>query len=108
MGKRTNEEWLTDLRGPDKDKAIEDLRKTLKKGLIYALSSRIDTDLEARVEDFVQDAILRPSLKCAASAGKTSPSRSSFRRTAAILPRWYWLTPALIRKNKLPRLHFWK
>ncbi len=59
MGKRTNEEWLTDLRGPDKDKAIEDLRKTLKKGLIYALSSRIDTDLEARVEDFVQDAILR-------------------------------------------------
>jgi RNA polymerase sigma-70 factor, ECF subfamily len=59
MGKRTNEEWLTDLRSTDKDEAIEDLRKTLKKGLIYALSSRIDTDLEARVEDFVQDAILR-------------------------------------------------
>lgn len=59
MGKRTNEEWLTDLRSTDKDAAIEDLRKTLKKGLIYALSSRIDTDLEARVEDFVQEAILR-------------------------------------------------
>jgi len=59
MGKRTNEAWLTDLRGPEKDQAIEDLRKTLKKGLIYALSSRIDTDLEARVEDFVQDAVLR-------------------------------------------------
>ncbi len=59
MGKRTNEQWLKDLRGSDKDKAIEDLRKTLKRGLIYALSSRIDTDLEAQVEDFVQDAILR-------------------------------------------------
>ncbi|MFL7812698.1 MAG: RNA polymerase sigma factor [Anaerolineales bacterium] len=59
MGKRTNEQWLRDLRGKDKDKAIEDLRKTLKRGLIYALSSRIDTDLEAQVEDFVQDAILR-------------------------------------------------
>ena len=59
MVKRTNEQWLRDLRGKDKDEAIEDLRKTLKRGLIYALSSRIDTDLEAQVEDFVQDAILR-------------------------------------------------
>jgi RNA polymerase sigma-70 factor (ECF subfamily) len=59
MAKRTNEQWLKDLRGSNKDKAIEDLRKTLKRGLIYALSSRIDTDLEAQVDDFVQDAILR-------------------------------------------------
>jgi RNA polymerase sigma-70 factor (ECF subfamily) len=59
MGKRTNEEWLNDLRGEDKDQAIEDLRKILKRGLIYALASRIKTDLEHQVEDFVQDAILR-------------------------------------------------
>ncbi|MFN2281863.1 MAG: RNA polymerase sigma factor [Anaerolineales bacterium] len=59
MGTRTNEEWLSDLRGNNKDQAIEDLRKLLKKGLIYALSSRIKTDLEQQVEDFVQDAILR-------------------------------------------------
>jgi RNA polymerase sigma-70 factor (ECF subfamily) len=56
---RTNEEWLHDLRGPNQDLAIEDLRKTLKRGLIYALSSRIKADLEAQVDDFVQDAILR-------------------------------------------------
>ena len=56
---RTNEEWLSDLRGEDQDQAIEDLRKVLKKGLIYALSSRIKVDLEAQVEDFVQDSILR-------------------------------------------------
>jgi RNA polymerase sigma-70 factor (ECF subfamily) len=31
----------------------------LKRGLIYALSSRIQTDLETQVDDFVQDAILR-------------------------------------------------
>jgi RNA polymerase sigma-70 factor (ECF subfamily) len=59
MGTRTNEEWLSDLRGDNKDQAIEDLRRLLKRGLIYALASRIKTDLEHQVEDFVQDAILR-------------------------------------------------
>jgi RNA polymerase sigma-70 factor (ECF subfamily) len=56
---RTNEEWLNDLRGQNQDQAIEDLRAVLKRGLIYSLSSRIKTDLEAQVDDFVQDAILR-------------------------------------------------
>jgi len=56
---RTNEEWLSDLRSDNQDQAIEDLRSVLKRGLIYALSSRIQNDLEAQVEDFVQDAILR-------------------------------------------------
>lgn len=59
MGTRTNEEWLSDLRGDNKAQAIEDLRRVLKRGLIYALASRIKTDLEHHVEDFVQDAILR-------------------------------------------------
>ena len=59
MQMRTNSEWLNDLRGPDQDQAIEDLRKVLKRGLIYSLSSRIKTDLETQVDDFVQDAILR-------------------------------------------------
>ena len=59
MQTRTNSEWLNDLRGPGQDQAIEDLRKVLKRGLIYSLSSRIKTDLEAQVDDFVQDAILR-------------------------------------------------
>jgi len=59
MQTRTNSEWLNDLRGPDQDQAIEDLGKVLKRGLIYSLSSRIKTDLEAQVDDFAQDAILR-------------------------------------------------
>jgi RNA polymerase sigma-70 factor (ECF subfamily) len=59
MGTRTNEEWLSDLRGDNKNQAIDDLRKLLRRGLIYALSSRIKFDLEHQVEDFVQDAILR-------------------------------------------------
>jgi len=59
MQMRTNEEWLTDLRGPDPDLAIEDLRKVLKRGLIYTLSNRIKTDLETQVDDFTQDALLR-------------------------------------------------
>lgn len=59
MQTRTNSEWLNDLRGSDQDQSIEDLRKVLKRGLIYSLSSRIKTDLETQVDDFVQDAILR-------------------------------------------------
>ncbi len=59
MQMRTNEEWLTDLRGPDPDLAIEDLSKVLRRGLIYTLSNRIKTDLETQVDDFTQDAILR-------------------------------------------------
>ncbi len=59
MQNRTNEEWLSDLRGQNKNEAIEDLRRVIKKGLIYSLSSRIKTDLEAQVEDFTQDSILR-------------------------------------------------
>jgi RNA polymerase sigma-70 factor (ECF subfamily) len=59
MQTRTNEEWLSDLQGENQDQAIEDLRWVLKRGLIYALSSRIQTDLENQVNDFVQDAILR-------------------------------------------------
>lgn len=59
MQTRTNEEWLSDLRGENQDQAIDDLSRVLKRGLIYALSSRIQTDLETQVDDFVQDAILR-------------------------------------------------
>ncbi len=59
MQNRTNEEWLSDLRDENQDLAIEDLRRVLTRGLIYALSSRISTDLEAQVDDFTQDAILR-------------------------------------------------
>ena len=59
MQTRTNEEWLSDLQGENQDLAIEDLRRVLKRGLIYALSTRIRTDLETQVDDFVQDALLR-------------------------------------------------
>ena len=59
MQTRTNEDWLHDLRSENQDQAIEDLRRILKRGLIYALSSKIKTDLEPQVDDFVQDAILR-------------------------------------------------
>jgi len=56
---RTNTQWLADLQGPDKGLAITDLRAVLIKGLTYALSSRIKTDLDEQVQDFAQDALLR-------------------------------------------------
>ena len=59
MPPRTNSEWLTDLQGSEKNQAIADLREVLIRGLTYALSSRVNTDLNALVEDFVQDALLR-------------------------------------------------
>jgi RNA polymerase sigma-70 factor (ECF subfamily) len=59
MISRTNEEWLEDLTGPSQEQAIEDLRAILVRGLTYALSARIKTDLEETIQDFVQDALVR-------------------------------------------------
>ncbi len=57
MIERTNEEWLTALRGPEADQAIADLREILIRGLRYALSSR--GELDTLIEDFAQDALLK-------------------------------------------------
>lgn len=56
---RTNEEWMEALREPIEDEALVELRRILVRGLRAALSTRIRTDLEANVEDFVQEALLK-------------------------------------------------
>lgn len=58
MKERTNQEWLDDLQGPERDQALADLRASLVRGLRYALAGRSDVD-DANIEDFVQDALLR-------------------------------------------------
>lgn len=58
MPKRTNEEWLRDLRGPHREEAIEDLRRKLVRGLTYSLAKYSDVR-DADVEDFAQDALLK-------------------------------------------------
>ncbi len=58
MSSRTNEAWLSDLRGPKREAAIDDLRATLVRGLRYALIQRYGVT-EADVEDFVQDALVK-------------------------------------------------
>ena len=59
MTQRTNEEWLEQLSDPVDSKALSDLRKILLRGLRASLSNRINTDLDAITEDFVQDALLK-------------------------------------------------
>jgi hypothetical protein len=44
MVERANEEWLTTLRGSERDEALADLRALLLRGLGYALGSRSDID----------------------------------------------------------------
>jgi RNA polymerase sigma-70 factor (ECF subfamily) len=57
---RTNEEWLADLRGPERDQAIADLRENLTRGLFFALVNRVPRNkLDALVDDFAQDALIR-------------------------------------------------
>jgi RNA polymerase sigma-70 factor (ECF subfamily) len=58
VAKRSNEEWLAALRGPQRDEALADLRPMLVRGLRAALTKQgkvSDQDLE----DFAQDALLR-------------------------------------------------
>lgn len=59
MVKRTNEEWIEQLSDPIDEEALSDLRKILLRGLRASLSNRINTDLDAITEDFVQDALLK-------------------------------------------------
>jgi RNA polymerase sigma-70 factor (ECF subfamily) len=58
MKERTNQEWLAELRGAERDEALADLRAVLLRGLRYSLASRSDAD-SALIEDFVQDALLK-------------------------------------------------
>jgi len=68
MSKRTNEEWLEDLRaeGSRRAGALTDLRSRLTRGMLFYLrSERSDLadlpqeELQHMAEDFVQDAILK-------------------------------------------------
>jgi RNA polymerase sigma-70 factor (ECF subfamily) len=54
----TNEEWLSALQGPGRDRGLADLRALLVRGLGYALSNRSDVD-DQILEDFAQDALLK-------------------------------------------------
>jgi len=55
---RTNEEWLSALRGAEQAVALEDLRKFLIRGLGYSLAGRATVG-DSDIQDFVQDALLR-------------------------------------------------
>ena len=60
MRERTNEEWLAELAepGPDRAKALADLRAQLVRGLGYAMADR-PAVTEAHIEGFVQEALLK-------------------------------------------------
>jgi len=59
MTKRTNAEWLELLKGEPDETALLDLRELLIRGLRYTLSSRLNTNLDAIIEDFVQESLLK-------------------------------------------------
>lgn len=59
MQDRSNEEWLADLRGPEKNQAIADLRSILVEGLSYTLSEHHREDMNTLIQDFAQEALLK-------------------------------------------------
>lgn len=59
MAKRTNEEWIKLLSDEPDEVALMELRDLLDRGLRYTLSSRLNTNLDAIVEDFVQESLLK-------------------------------------------------
>jgi RNA polymerase sigma-70 factor, ECF subfamily len=58
MQERTNEQWLTELRGPDPNEALADLYEVLVRGLRAALGGRAD-GVDASVGDFAQEALIK-------------------------------------------------
>ena len=64
MDKRTNEEWIADLRagGERQAQALEDLRAIILRGLPYAIAGRIapnSPESEALVEEVAQETLMR-------------------------------------------------
>jgi RNA polymerase sigma-70 factor (ECF subfamily) len=64
MSKRSNEQWLADLRaeGPQKEAALEDLLAIIMRGLPYGLSrwlSPSSPQFDALTEEVAQDTLLR-------------------------------------------------
>jgi len=64
MDKRTNEEWIADLRagGERQAQALEDLRATILRGLPYAIAGRLapnSPESEALVEEVAQETLMR-------------------------------------------------
>lgn len=58
MPKRTNQEWLAELKSPEHNQALVDLRALLVRGLGYAVANRYHVP-EADLEDFAQEALLK-------------------------------------------------
>jgi RNA polymerase sigma-70 factor, ECF subfamily len=58
MRERTDEQWLTELRGPDPSEALADLYDLLVRGLRAALGGRA-SGADASIEDFAQEALLK-------------------------------------------------
>ncbi|MDP9474956.1 MAG: hypothetical protein M3R38_04585 [Actinomycetota bacterium] len=57
MKRRTNEEWLAGLRGPEWERAIGDLRAVIVRGLKVTFSGRV-RGLDETVEDLAQDTLI--------------------------------------------------
>src|ERR671933_442984 len=58
MRERTNVQWLADLRGANPNEALADLYDLLVRGLRAALRG-YGSDVDANVEDFAQEALIR-------------------------------------------------
>lgn len=60
LGERPNEEWLEMLQGPDRDRAIHELRIVLVRGLRFGLKETLGRKgaLE-HIEDFAQEGLLK-------------------------------------------------
>lgn len=55
---RDNDQWLAELRGPGRDRAIADLRLMLLRGLRGALHGRT-SGIDPSLEDFAQEALIK-------------------------------------------------
>jgi RNA polymerase sigma-70 factor, ECF subfamily len=58
MRERTNEQWLTELRGPNPDRALADLYDLLVRSLGAALGG-YGGGVEANLGDFAQEALIK-------------------------------------------------
>jgi RNA polymerase sigma-70 factor (ECF subfamily) len=70
MRERTNEQWLTDLRGSNPDEALADLYDLLVRGLKAGLGN-YGGGVEANAEDFAQEALIKVTVNLDSFRGES-------------------------------------
>jgi hypothetical protein len=96
------------LRGPERDKALADLRVVLVRGLRGALAGRVGSDFDpVAIEDFAQDALVK-ILRNLDSGGAPRPKARTVARSGPVSSGACNATPGIPERFRTRFMRSWR